>query len=56
VSLVRLLARGQDLREAAVTLSITYDTARTHQRNIRKKLGVHTSAELLALAKKNGLF
>ena len=56
VSLVRLLARGQDLREAGLMLDITYDTARTHQRNIRKKLGVHTSAELLALAKKNGLF
>jgi len=56
VSLVRLLAHGHDLREVATALEITYDTARTHQRNIRKKLGVHTALELLTLAKKNGLY
>jgi DNA-binding NarL/FixJ family response regulator len=56
VNLVRLLAHGCDLHEIATTMEITYDTARTHQRNIRKKLGVHNSRELLVLAKKNGLF
>ena len=54
--MVRHLACGCILHEVANRLDITYDTARTHQRNIRNKLNVHSTVALLALAKKNGLF
>jgi DNA-binding NarL/FixJ family response regulator len=56
INLLHLLARGNDLHEAAAAMEISYDTARTHQRNIRNKLGIHSSAELLRFAKRNGLF
>ncbi len=56
VAVVRYLAQGCNLHEVARHLDITYDTARTHQRNVRAKLDVHSTLDLLALAKKNGLF
>lgn len=56
VAVVRYLAQGCNLREIATHLGISYDTARTHQRNIRNKLNVHTAQDLLVLAKQNGLF
>jgi len=56
VAVIRYLAQGCNLHEIAAHLAISYDTARTHQRNIRNKLDVHTPQDLLVLAKKNGLF
>lgn len=39
------LARGCRYKEAAAELGITYDTVRTHVRNIYEKLHVHTRAQ-----------
>jgi DNA-binding CsgD family transcriptional regulator len=37
-------------------MGVTFHTARTHLRNIRKKLDVHNTLDLLSHAKKNGFF
>jgi DNA-binding NarL/FixJ family response regulator len=49
------LARGAGVEEIAATLCISPHTARTHVRNIRRKLGARTSAEAVARALMLGL-
>jgi DNA-binding NarL/FixJ family response regulator len=49
------LARGAGVEEIAAALSISPHTARTHVRNIRRKLGARTSAEAVARALTLGL-
>jgi DNA-binding NarL/FixJ family response regulator len=56
VDILRLLTKGHDLKEIARQTGITFHTARTHLRNIRKKLNVHSMLDLLSRAKKNGFF
>jgi DNA-binding CsgD family transcriptional regulator len=41
------LVVGESLRSAAVKLSITYETARTHLKNIFGKTGTRRQAELV---------
>lgn len=45
----RYLAMGHDATAIAEKLVVSYNTARTHIRNIYAKLGVHTRRELIAL-------
>ena len=49
------LARGAGVEEIATTLCISPHTARTHVRNVRRKLGARTSAEAVARALTLGL-
>jgi DNA-binding NarL/FixJ family response regulator len=49
------LARGAGIEEIATALCISPHTARTHIRNIRRKLGARTSAEAVARALTLGL-
>jgi DNA-binding CsgD family transcriptional regulator len=43
------LVAGETLRSAAVKLSITYETARTHLKNIFNKTGTCRQAELVVV-------
>ncbi len=56
IEVLRLLVQGKDLSTIATQLQITYQTARTHQRNIRRKLGAHSAVEVLRHAQKTGVF
>lgn len=49
------LARGAQIEEIAELLCISPHTARTHVRNIRRKLGARTSAHAVAVAITMGL-
>jgi DNA-binding NarL/FixJ family response regulator len=49
------LARGAGAEEIATALCISPHTARTHVRNVRRKLGARTSAEAVARALTLGL-
>jgi DNA-binding NarL/FixJ family response regulator len=49
------LARGSGIEEIAMTLCISPHTARTHVRNIRRKLGARTSTQAVARAITLGL-
>ncbi|HKZ15602.1 MAG TPA: response regulator transcription factor [Solirubrobacterales bacterium] len=49
------LARGAGVEEIATALCISPHTARTHVRNVRRKLGARTSAEAVAQALMLGL-
>ena len=50
-----LLAEGKTSQEIASTLHIAVDTVIAHRRNIRRKLGLHTVAELTKYALREGL-
>jgi DNA-binding NarL/FixJ family response regulator len=52
---LRLLGEGRSLREIALSLQISYRTARFHKRSIREELGISTNAELVKYAMKHGL-
>lgn len=47
--LVRLIAKGMELAEAANVLGVTKNTARTHLRRVYEKVGVNSQIELLRL-------
>ena len=49
------LARGAGVEDIATALCISPHTARTHVRNVRRKLGARTSAEAVARALTLGL-
>lgn len=51
----RLLAEGRPLPEISQLLKLTQKTVANYQTNIRQKLGVENSAQLLRLALENGL-
>jgi DNA-binding CsgD family transcriptional regulator len=42
---LRLLSEDRSLKEAAFDLSVSYETVRNHAKNIRRKLGVHSTHE-----------
>lgn len=52
--LVALLAEGQGLFQAAQSLGITRNTARTHMRHVYAKVGAHRQADLIRLLAKLG--
>ncbi len=55
VEIVQLIARGLKGKEIADRLHISYETVRTHRKNILSKLELKTSGELTAFAISNGL-
>jgi DNA-binding NarL/FixJ family response regulator len=52
---IRLLAEGKANKEIAAQLGITVRTAEVHRGNIMKKLGLHSLAEVIRYALRNGL-
>jgi DNA-binding NarL/FixJ family response regulator len=50
-----LLAAGRDNHAIAATLYVSPETARTHVRNLLRKLGVHSRADAALLALRSGL-
>jgi DNA-binding CsgD family transcriptional regulator len=48
-SLLRLLAKGEDLQTAAAQLGITFETARSYLKRIMETTGVNRQAELVHL-------
>lgn len=52
---LQLLAEGKSSKEIAASLYIATRTAETHRRNIVKKLGLHSIAELTKYAIREGL-
>ncbi len=53
--IVRLIAGGATSRAIADRLTISVRTVDTHRANIMEKLGVHTSAELIMFAIREGI-
>ncbi|MGH3620258.1 MAG: LuxR C-terminal-related transcriptional regulator [Sciscionella sp.] len=53
--LVLLAAHGLDTTAIAGRLYLTVGTVRNHIRNIMRKFGLHTSAQVVALAHRSGL-
>lgn len=47
---LRFMCQGYSTEEIAFRMSITYNTVRTHIRNILSKLGVHKRTEAVSLA------
>ncbi len=55
IEIFSIIAKGKDDRETAQLLSLSEATVTTHRRNIMRKLGVHSSTELLVEASRLGL-
>ncbi|MSU25595.1 MAG: response regulator transcription factor [Opitutus sp.] len=53
-ALLRIIGAGHSDAEAAATLGMSAETARTHRRNVMAKLELHTAQELQAYALKAG--
>jgi DNA-binding NarL/FixJ family response regulator len=56
MEIIRLLADGKANKEIAVLLGITTRTVETHRAKIMVKLGLHSIAELIHYAMRNGIF
>lgn len=52
---VQLLAEGKSSKEAADVLGISVNTAETHRSNVMRKLNLHSVADLVRYAIRNGL-
>lgn len=52
---LRCMSRGRTYRQAADDLDVSVDTVRDHVRRIYRKLQVHSAAEAVALAVREGL-
>ncbi|HLY63264.1 MAG TPA: response regulator transcription factor [Terriglobia bacterium] len=52
---VQLLAEGKSTKQVATSLRITLKTAATHRTNILRKLGLHSIAEIVRYAIRNGI-
>jgi DNA-binding NarL/FixJ family response regulator len=52
---LRLIVQGQRMKEIAVTLDLSARTVETHKYEMMRALGVQSTAELVALAVKQGL-
>ncbi len=51
--ILQLLAEGKSIKEVSSDLDITLNTAETHRGNLMRKLGVHSTAELVRYALRN---
>lgn len=55
LEVLRLVATGQTSSEIATTLNIARDTVETHRRDLMRRLGLHSVAELTKLAIQEGM-
>ena len=53
--ILQLLAEGRSNKEVASTLGVSAKTIETHRRNIMRKLGLHSTSELVRYAVRNKL-
>jgi DNA-binding NarL/FixJ family response regulator len=53
---LRAIARGQSNAEAAASLGLSAKTVDGHRTNLMRKLGVHSTARLMVVAVREGLF
>lgn len=53
LQILELVAKGYSVRKVSDVLHISYETVRTHLKNIYQKLHVHTLVEAMLLYKKN---
>jgi DNA-binding CsgD family transcriptional regulator len=53
--ILRLIAEGKTTVQIAGTLRIAESTAKTHRRNLMRKLGVSTKADLIRYAIRQGI-
>lgn len=51
--IIKLIANGFNNNEIAEKLFLSAETIKTHKRNIRTKLGIHNTHEIIEYAKKN---
>ncbi len=51
--ILQLLAEGKSIKEVSSALDITLNTAETHRGNLMRKLGVHSTVELVRYALRN---
>ena len=51
--MLQLIAKGLTSAEISARLNISQSTVITHRRNLMRKLGLHSAAELTAYAIKN---
>ena len=52
---LRLLAGGQDLKQIAASLGLSYKTVEGHRQHITQKLGMRSVADLTRFAIREGL-
>ena len=52
---VQLLAEGKSTKDVAIALDITLKTASTHRTNILRKLELHSLADIVRYAIRNGI-
>jgi len=52
---LQLLAEGKSVKQIASSLHISVKTAETHSRNIKLKLDIHNTSELIRWALKEGV-
>jgi DNA-binding NarL/FixJ family response regulator len=55
IEIIRLLAEGKSNKEIATLLGITVRTVETHRAKIMLKLGLHSLADLIHYALRNGI-
>lgn len=55
VEIIRLVGEGKSNKEIAALLRITFRTVETHRSNIMRKLGFHSTAELIHYSVRQGL-
>ena len=55
LEVLQCLARGENLRQIAAKLNISRNTVDKHRSSVMKKLEVHSSTELIALAYREGM-
>jgi LuxR family maltose regulon positive regulatory protein len=55
LDVLRLLQRGKSLQEIAVELYLSSNTVKTHARSLYRKLGAHSRAEALKVARRKSL-
>ena len=55
IEIISLMAQGANAQKIADTLSLSVHTIYTHRKNIRKKMGASTAAEVILYAIRTGL-
>ena len=55
IEVVKLISRGHSAKKIAATLHLSHHTVYTHRKNVMKKLGLNSAADLMLYAVKTGI-